>query len=122
MATERFIDEGGIPTAQHREPNANLLNLQEAVCDFCRRRGWTPDDDAKSLAMSIAIESAEIMEVFQWKRRNDPLTPREHEDLSLECADVLWYLLRLCAAQDIDLVASLRKKIQINQTRFPEQT
>lgn len=72
--------------------------------------------------MSVAIEAAEIMEVFQWKPRSDTLCQQERDALSLECADVLWYLLRLCASQDIDLAAALREKMQINETRFPEKT
>lgn len=72
--------------------------------------------------MSVAVEAAGIMEVFQWKRPHDSLTAEEHEALALECADVFWYLLRLCAAQDVDLASALHKKIWINEARFPVES
>lgn len=96
-----------------------IADLQRDVLDFCRRRGWT--DECKSLAMSVAIEAAEIMEIFQWKAAGEPLRAPERDALALECADVLWYLLRLCAAQGIPLAEALRDKIRINEGRFPER-
>lgn len=91
--------------------------LQQAVVAFSRRRLW--DGDPKNLAMSIAVEAAEILEVYQWKATAAPLPAQERADVALECADVLWYLLRLCEAEGIDLAAALRSKLEINAGRFP---
>ncbi len=109
-----------MPTSRDTDPSASLSRLEADVLDFCRNRGWLADEDPKSLAISVAIEAAEIMEIFQWKRRSDSLTPQERQALSLECADVFWYLLRLCAAEGIDLAHALREKIEINTIRFAE--
>ena len=94
-----------------------LKDLQRLVVDFSGARGW--NNDSKNLAASVAIEAAEVMELFQWKATGEPLSAEERQALALECADVCWYLLRLCAAQGIDLAAALRTKAEINARRFP---
>jgi len=40
--------------------------LREAVARFVDAREWRPFHSPKNLAMSIAIEAAELMERFQW--------------------------------------------------------
>ena len=100
------------------EPAQDALgDLQRLVVDFSLARGW--NNDSKNLAASVAIEAAEVMEIFQWKATAEPLSAVERQALALECADVCWYLMRLCAAQGIDLAAALRAKAEINARRFP---
>lgn len=96
---------------------STLPELEQLVGAFTRHRGWT--NDSKNLAMSVAIEAAELMEIYQWKATSEALTESERAALALECADVLWYLLRLCESESIDLAAALKQKHTINETRFP---
>ncbi len=83
---------------------------------FNRRRHWDPS--AKDLAMSIAIESAELMEHFQWGSgaSSDPETL---DAIRFEVADVMIYLLHFCRTMDIDLAQSVLDKLAINEVRFP---
>lgn len=94
-----------------------LQDLEQLVTTFSRRRGWI--NDPKNLAMSVAIEAAELMEIYQWKSTGEGLTESERTALALECADVLWYLLRLCKSESIDLAVALQQKHAINEERFP---
>lgn len=94
-----------------------LLELQQLVATFTRSRGWT--NEAKNVAMSVAIEAAEIMEHYQWTDTGERLPAEKLEEVALECADVLWYLLRLCETEGIDLEQALRRKMAINAGRFP---
>ena len=43
-----------------------LAELQDAVEAFVAERDWAQFHTPKNLAMSVAIEAAEIMEHFQW--------------------------------------------------------
>ena len=43
-----------------------LAELQDAVEAFVAEREWAQFHTPKNLAMSVAIEAAEIMEHFQW--------------------------------------------------------
>lgn len=98
--------------------------LRAAVRQFVRARAWEVYHTPKNLAMSIAIEAAEIMEHFQWR------TPEEARRLVLqdealraevadELADVLIYCLSFANACEIDISAAVQKKLARNETRFP---
>ncbi|MHA1213954.1 MAG: nucleotide pyrophosphohydrolase [Candidatus Hodarchaeales archaeon] len=98
--------------------------LQKLVSDFIENRDWTKYHTPKNLAMSIAIEAAELMEIFQW------LTNPEAQEIALsdeetrakikdEIADVVIYCLSLCERTNINLEEAIRKKMQKNEKRFP---
>jgi len=44
-----------------------LSILKEKVRKFTEERNWSQIHSPKNLAMSISIEAAELMEIFQWK-------------------------------------------------------
>ena len=48
-----------------------IKELKEQVKDFVKERDWEKFHNPKDLSMSIAIESAELMEIFQWKGYDD---------------------------------------------------
>ena len=90
-----------------------LADLEAAVKEFNRRRRWDPA--AKDLAISVAIEAAELMEHFQWTSSpNDAYDP-----IRLEVADIMIYLLHFCRVMDIDLCQAVLDKLAINERRFP---
>ena len=45
--------------------------LREAIAQFVAGRSWERFHTSKNLAMSIAIEAAELMELFQWQCAED---------------------------------------------------
>jgi len=100
-----------------------LADLQQKVALFTQERGWEMAHDGKNLAMSIAIEAAELMEHFQWGERAeyaaDLITPEQKTEIGLEAADVLIYLLSFCHVLKIDLAAMTLDKLQINAGRWP---
>jgi NTP pyrophosphatase (non-canonical NTP hydrolase) len=96
---------------------STVAELQQLVIDFVASRGW--NQEPKDLAMSVAIEAAEVMEHYQWTKTGERLPADKVDELALECADVLWYLLRLADAESIDLASALKRKAEINAGRFP---
>lgn len=98
--------------------SSSIADLQNLILDFSRRRGW--HTESKDLAMSVAIEAAEIMEHYQWVQTGEKAAHKE--DVALELADVLWYLFRLADSEGIDLEAALRRKLAINDGRFPPRS
>ena len=99
----------------------SLNDLRERLRQFAAGRDWEQFHVPKNLAMSVAIEAAEIMEHFQW------LTPEESAALpeaqrtavALEIADVLLYLVRLADVLDIDPVEAALDKMTINARKYP---
>jgi dCTP diphosphatase len=108
-------------TASDRQVTVGDLRL--AVHQFVSARDWYSYHSPKNLAMSIAIEAAEIMEHFQWYtpeesavRMSDPQILAEVAD---ELADVLIYCLSLANSTGIDVSHAVLRKLARNETRFP---
>lgn len=98
-----------------------IEQLMHEVDDFAAERNWEKFHTPKNLAMSVAIEAGELMEIFQW------LTPAESERVALdfservrvesEIADVLIYLARLCSVLGVDPIAAAASKLDTNRSR-----
>ena len=48
-----------------QDKTTTVKNLRDLVADFVAKRDWKQYHTPKNLAMSIAIEVAELMELFQ---------------------------------------------------------
>jgi NTP pyrophosphatase (non-canonical NTP hydrolase) len=97
--------------------------LRTAVAGFVATRNWQPFHTPKNLAMSIAIEAAELMEHFQWltaEQAQQLAADREqHAMIADELADVLIYCLSFANSANIDVSQAIRAKLERNETRFP---
>jgi len=98
-----------------------LDHLRERLAAFAEQRDWDQFHNPKNLAMALAGEAGELLEHFQWltfdEAANLPTATRD--DVALECADVLLFLLRLADKLDIDLVAAAEKKLKLNALKYP---
>ncbi|MEV4434171.1 nucleotide pyrophosphohydrolase [Streptomyces sp. NPDC049555] len=101
----------------------DLHALQERLAAFAAARDWQPFHTPKNLAAALSVEASELLEIFQWLTPEqsaqvmaDARTAARVED---EVADVLAYLLQLCRALGIDVLAALAAKIDRNERRFP---
>lgn len=91
---------------------------------FVTAKEWDRPDSARpqsprNLAISLSLESAEVLEHFQWSEQ-----PSHREALSAELADVALYLLQLAAVTGIDLEQAILEKLRTNYTRswdLPEE-
>lgn len=97
--------------------------LRELVAAFVAEREWQQFHDPKNLAASIAIETAELMEHFQWLR-SDQLDqvrqdPKQMAQIREEIADITAFLLSFANAMDIDLSDALRAKMAKNADKYP---
>ena len=87
---------------------------------FVRGRGWYEPDSPRpqtprNVAISLNLEAAEILELFQWSEAADPA------ELAPELADVLLYLLQLARLHGIDLAQAVLDKLAVNAGRRWEQ-
>lgn len=88
--------------------------LQNEVLAHCRERGWVPND--KNLAISVAIEAAELLEHFQWDDYGDRT---DNDEVAMELADVLIYALQFAAVRDIDVATAIRLKLKRAAEKYP---
>lgn len=100
-----------------------IAALREAMRNFVDERDWSQFHSPKNLAMSLAIEAAEVMEHFQWvdvaESRSRGHDPRHREAIGEELADVCCYLLSLANSLDIDLSDAVRDKLAKNAVKYP---
>ncbi|QJR11231.1 hypothetical protein DSM104443_02304 [Usitatibacter rugosus] len=101
--------------------SAGLEGLRDALRQFAADRDWDQFHSPKNLAMALSVESAELLEIFQW------LTEEQSKNLSAdakakaadEIADVLLYLVRIADKLGIDPVAAARRKMIANAQKYP---
>lgn len=89
--------------------------LSDRLAHFSAEQNWGSFHVPKNLAMALVVEAAEVVEHFQW------LTTEESacaDDVALELADVLFYLIMLADSLEIDLDLAAANKLRINRTRF----
>ncbi|WP_374688433.1 nucleotide pyrophosphohydrolase [Promineifilum sp.] len=98
-----------------------LKELEARMHDFVAAKGWYAPDSPKAqtpknLAVSLALEAAEVLEHFQWRAE-----VRDREALAGELADVALYLLQLASLTGIDLEQAILDKLAHNHGReWPE--
>ena len=95
----------------------DIQQLTQAMHDFVRSQGWYEPDSLRpqtlrSLAISLSLESGEVLEHFQWDESLDD--PKAFAD---ELADVALYLLQIASLSGIDLEQAILNKLQKNYTR-----
>ena len=98
-----------------------LTELRDAMRRFAAERAWERFHTPKNLAMALSGEAGELIEHFQWLtvEESASLPAPVREEVALEMADVLLYLVRLGDVLDIDLAEAARRKIAINAGRYP---
>lgn len=95
----------------------DIQDLTERMHAFVASKGWDAPHSKRpqtprNLAISLALESAEILEHFQWQD-----AVKDKDALAAELADVTLYLLQLAAVTGIDLEQAVLKKLEINASR-----
>ena len=105
------------------DKTTTVAQLKKMNWDFQEARGWLSFHKPKHLAMSIAIEAAELMEHFQWLDGSDSEAYLADEDnrqeVSDELADILIYCLHFANVTGIDVSEAIYSKMARNEGRFP---
>lgn len=92
-----------------------MEEIKEIIEQFRKKRNWDKLDSESNLAKSIVIESAELLEHFQWNESNF-----DKKAVSYEIADVLIYTLTLCYHMNIDPKELIKEKLEDVARRYPE--
>ena len=95
--------------------------LKQRLRVFAATRDWERFHTPKNLAMALVAEAAEVVEHFQWltATESQAIDPAKRDEVALELADVLLYLVMLADSLDIDLAEAAHRKISMNEKRFP---
>ena len=111
---------------EHDQPQRHpmdraLESLTAALRDFAAAREWEQFHSPKNLASALCVESAELLEHFQWltEEQSANLPANAHAAVAHELADVFLYLLQLSDRLKVDLVEAARDKLALNAQKYP---
>lgn len=102
-----------------------MLTITDAVVrellEFRSLRDWEQFHTPKNLAASLVIESAELLECFQWARDSElsELVVRERERIEDEIADIAILLNYLCVDLQVDVNVAIKRKVRKNNEKYP---
>ena len=102
-----------------------IHDLQARLRDFATERDWEQFHTPKNLAMALAGEVGELLEIFQWLTPEQAYAVMEGKragDVKDEMADVFIYLARLADTLGVDLAQVSTAKLDRNSGRFPADT
>ena len=106
-----------------KDEETKIFELKEKVKEFCEKRDWGQFHNPKDLAIALTIEAAELLEHFRWKSQKEVSeslqNKKKREQIEDEAADVLFFLLRFCQVNNIDLSTALTRKIKKNGKKYP---
>lgn len=98
-----------------------IKKLTDLIIKFRDERNWDQFHTPKDMAVSLALEAAEVLEHFQWKNRKEMeeylKTHKEH--IGEELSDVLWWVLLMFHDFKIDPVKSFINKMKKNAKHYP---
>lgn len=103
-----------------------MTQIQTLIQDIfvhLEERGWQ-NPQPGSLAKSIVLESAELLENFQWSEpQADALrsNPQKLQAVQAELADVLIYCFQLAKILELDPEEIVRQKLQKVAEKYPAE-
>ena len=90
----------------------------QKVLKFRDDRNWRQFHNPKDLAISISLEAAELLEIFQWSG-SDTVCENKKEKIKEELADVLNYCILMADICGLDMDEIIQEKIKRNEEKYP---
>jgi len=98
----------------------SLEKLKNELKNFVKERQWEKYHTLKNLAISISIESAELLEHFQWWDKDlENISEEEKKEIGYEIADIFTYLLHLSEKLGIDVLKITEEKLEKTKQKYP---
>jgi len=100
-----------------------VQELRNEVIRFRDERNWRQFHDPKNLSIGLSVECAELEELFLWKNEEEVRQflngEKGRSRVGEELADIFVFLLYLSEACGVDLSDEVKKKIRINEQKYP---
>ncbi len=97
--------------------NENNISMKR-INKFHDDHKWRQFHNAKDLSLSISIESAELLELFQWTTA-EKAVENKYESIEEELADILIYSYTLAEKLGMDIDEIIEKKLVKNLKKYP---
>ncbi len=100
-----------------REISAETVDL---ISNFVHERAWEQFHNPKDLAISINLEAAELLELFQWSGADTSVRDKMPE-IKEELADTLIYCIMMANNLNLDIDEIIRNKMIKNDQKYPKK-
>jgi NTP pyrophosphatase (non-canonical NTP hydrolase) len=97
------------------DTDTTIQELKDLMIQFRAERDWSKHHTPKNLAVSIAIEAAELMELYQW----DELPIQNQQEVNNELANILMYCFSFANTCNIDIATTFRDKLAAVKKEYP---
>ncbi len=105
------------------DKKTTIEELKGMVKKFNKERDWDQFHTPKDMAMAIAAEAAEVVEIFLYKTNSETedffKDRRKRVEIEDELSDVFWAVLMMCEKYDIDLSDALKEKMRKSSIKYP---
>jgi NTP pyrophosphatase (non-canonical NTP hydrolase) len=100
-----------------------LASVIAELREFVRERDWEKFHDPKNLSMLAASEASELLSLLRWVNNtesDDFAKAQENKPrVAAEIADIAIAVLLLCDRLGLDLIDTIRAKIETNRHNYP---
>lgn len=97
--------------------------LVQTIHEFLAERNWLKQRPA-DISKSIIIESAELLEIFQWidlTTEELQADPDRLAEVKKELADIFIYCIEMCILLDLDPETIIKEKLKLAAKKYPAE-
>ncbi len=98
------------------QSDATFEEINQQIWQHIYERDWH-HNPARGLAISIALEANELLEHYQWS--SDPVGDKTA--IAEELADIFIYAFEFAQANDIDIPAAIKDKLEKAAIKYPAE-
>ena len=100
----------------------SIRKLTEKIIAFRDARNWKQFHNPKDMAISISLEAAELLEVFQWSGPDTEVdTDKKLAKVREELADILIYAFLMGSELGLDITEIVSNKLEENNRKYPAE-
>lgn len=110
-------DDQQTPTPEWPE----LVEFKQQFRQFVTERDWQQFHSPKNLAMALAGEAGELLELFQWLTQDESrnLPDDAKQAVAFEIADIQIYLAAISDRLGINIGPAVAEKMKLNAEKYP---
>lgn len=99
----------------------DIKELQDIVIKFRNQRNWKQFHNPKDIAISLSLETSELLEHFQWKNKKEleGYLKSNKSEIGKELVDILYWVLLISYDLKIDIVKVFKEKMIENNKKYP---
>ena len=90
----------------------------QKINKFNKDRNWEKYHNGKDLALSVSLESSELLEIYQWNNVDLDRLDRLNK-IKEELADVFIYAVQIAEKYHLNIDEIINEKLKKNSEKYP---